>query len=205
MSLSRKTNCRLTPVIRGWCNYYRTAASKQTFSKVRHRLFWSLMRWARRRHPHEGRRQVVRKYWRMPEWTFGPAKGPALFEHDRTKIVRHVQVLGGKSPFDGDWAYWAGRQGHYPGVSWWLAYLLKWQKGKCAHCGLYFLPGDLPEVHHVQGRHGEEQAVLHRHCHDAVHGPGTGEPPRSTHDKDSPREEPYECESLMYGCASRKG
>jgi RNA-directed DNA polymerase len=195
----------LNPVIRGWCNYYRTAASTQTFSKVRHLLFWSLMRWARRRHPHEGRRQVVRKYWRMPQWSFGPAKGPTLFEHDRTRIVRHVKVQGGRSPFDGDWAYWAGRQGHYPGVSWWLALLLKRQQGRCAHCGLYFMPGDLPEVHHRQEEHGKKLAVLHRHCHDAVHGPVTNEPPRSIRDKDYPREEPYECESLMYGSEDQPG
>jgi hypothetical protein len=42
-------------------------------------------------------------------------------------------------------------------------------------------------------------AVLHRHCHDAVHGPGTAEPRRSIRDKDCPREEPYECESVRRG------
>jgi RNA-directed DNA polymerase len=167
----------LNPVIRGWCNYYRTAASKQTFSKVRHLLFWSLMAWARRRHPNEGRRQTVSRYWRMPQWTFAPPKGPSLFEHDRTRIVRHVKVPGGKSPFDGDWAYWAGRQGYYPGVSWWLARLLKRQHGRCSHCGLYFLPTDLLEVHHRKGQTEGKVAVLHRHCHDVVHGPGTRAPP----------------------------
>lgn len=195
----------LNPVIRGWCNYYRTAASKQTFSKVRHLLFWSLMRWARRRHPSKGRRWVVSKYWRMPQWSFGPAKGPTLYEHDRTKIVRHVKVVGGRSPFDGDWVYWAGRQGHYPGVSWWLARLLKRQHGKCVHCGLYFMPGDLPEVHHVDGKHGKNLAVLHRHCHDTVHGPGTKNRLESIRDKDCPREEPYECESLTYGSEDQPG
>jgi RNA-directed DNA polymerase len=196
---------RLNPVTRGWCNYYRTAASKQTFSTVRHRLFWSLMRWARRRHPNEGLQQVVGKYWRMPQWTFGPAKGPTLFEHDRTKIVRHVKVLGGKSPFDGDWVYWASRQGYYPGVSWWLARLLKRQQGQCAQCGLYFMPGDLPEVHHLQKDDRKKLAVLHRHCHDRVHGPGTLNSLESIHDKDCPREEPYECESLTYGSEDQPG
>jgi RNA-directed DNA polymerase len=167
----------LNPVIRGWCNYYRTAASKQTFSKLRHRLFWSLMSWARRRHPHEGRRRTVSRYWRMPDWTFAPPTGPSLFEHDRTKIVRHVKVLGGKSPFDGGWAYWAGRQGYYPGVSGWLARLLKRQHGRCIYCGLYFMPEDLLEVHHREGEHDRKLAVLHRHCHDAVHGAGTRDPP----------------------------
>jgi RNA-directed DNA polymerase len=195
----------LNPVIRGWCNYYRTAASKGTFSKVRHRLFKCLMNWARRRHPREGHKEVVGRYWRMPRWTFGPAKGPNLFEHDRTKIVRHIKVSGRESPFDGDWVYWAGRQGHYPGVSQWLALLLKWQQGKCAHCEQYFMPGDLPEIHHRQGEQGKKLVASHRHCHDAVHGPGQLVTVGGIHDKDRLREEPYECESLMYGSEDQPG
>jgi len=199
----------LNPVIRGWCNYYRSAASKQTFRKASHILFWTLFRWARRRHPHEGLQGVVKKYWRPPSWTFGPAKGPSLFEHERTKIVRHIKVRGGKSPFDGDWMYWASRQGYYPGVRWGLTLLLKRQRGKCAHCGLFFMPGDLLETHHQDGEKGNNKknnlAALHRHCHDAVHGKSGIEPMRSIHDKDCPCEEPYECESLMYGSEDQPG
>ena len=195
---------QLNPVSRGWCNYYRTAASKRTFNTVRHRLFRCLLNWAHRRHPREGHGHVVRRYWRMPGWIFGPAKGTTLYEHDRTPIVRHVEVLGGKTPFDGDWVYWAGRQGHYPGVGPALALLLKWQQGKCARCGLYFMPGDLPEQHH----HGEPRkklVALHRHCHDAVHGSGQPEPLGRIRDKDCPREEPYERESLTYGSEDQPG
>ena len=141
----------------------------------------------------------------MPGWTFGPVGGPELFEHDRTPIVRHVKVLGSKSQLDGDWVYWAGRQGHYPGVSRWLAMLLKWQQGRCAHCGLYFMPGDLPELHHRQGAQGKKLVALHRHCHDAVHGPGLLESSGGIRDKDCPREEPYEYESLTYGSEDQPG
>jgi RNA-directed DNA polymerase len=199
----------LNPVIKGWCNYYRAAASKQTFHRARHLLFHSLYRWARRRHPDKGQRWIVSKYWRLPQWTFAPPQGTRLYEHDRTRIVRHVQVRGQKSPFDGDWAYWAGRQGHYPGVRLWLALLLKQQKGKCPRCGLYFMPGDLPEVHHQDGEHGNSRrqnlVALHRHCHDAVHRQSTHQPLGSVHDKDCPCEEPYECESLMYGSEDQPG
>lgn len=199
----------LNPVIQGWCNYYRTAASKRTFRKASHVLYRTLLSWARRRHPHQGQRWITQKYWRLPRWALGTKQGLTLFEHERTKIVRHIKVPGRKSPFDGDWTYWAGRQGHYPGMGRGLALLLKYQQGRCAHCGLYFMPGDLLEVHHREGDHthkaGHHLAVLHRHCHDAVHGQDQLEPERSIHDKDCPGEEPYECESLKYGCASRKG
>jgi len=105
--------------------------------------------------------------------------------------------------------YWAGRQGYYPGVSWWLTRLLKEQRGKCAHCGLFFMPGDLLETHHQDGEKANNKkrnlAALHRHCHDAVHGKGGMEPKRSICDKDCPCEEPYECESLKYGSEDQPG
>jgi RNA-directed DNA polymerase len=199
----------LNPIIRGWCNYYRTAASTETFNKTDHLLFQSLMSWSRRRHPGQGLREIVSKYWRLPGWTFGTAKGIKLRKHSSTRIVRHVKVLGGKSPFDGDWAYWAGRMGYYPGISLWMGMVLKRQRGRCARCGLFFEPGDLIEVHHpnrdrTTNRPGTLDA-LHRHCHDAVHGPGGTEPKGGVRDKDCPREEPYECESLMYGSEDQPG
>jgi RNA-directed DNA polymerase len=200
---------QLNPIIKGWCNYYRTAASTKTFCKVGHVLFEKLMRWARRRHSNKGRRWVVKSYWRLPSWTFGPAKGPSLYEHKQTRIRWHVKVRGSKSPFDGDWTYWASRQGHYPGVSWWLTLLLQRQEGKCAHCGLLFMPGALVEVHHQDGEKTNNQrsnlAALHRHCHDAVHGSGRTKPKGSISDKDCSCEEPYECESLMYGSEDQPG
>ncbi|NER26353.1 MAG: HNH endonuclease [Symploca sp. SIO1C4] len=49
--------------------------------------------------------------------------------------------------------------------------MLKKQKGKCTHCGLNFLSGDIMEVDHIkpQSRGGERQQgniqLLHKHCH----------------------------------------
>ena len=167
------------------------------------------MSWSRRRHPGRGLRGIVRRYWRLPEWTFATAKGVKLRKHSSTRIVRHVKVLGAKSPFDGDWAYWTGRMGHYPGISLWLGMVLKRQRGRCARCGLFFKPGDLIEVHHPNRDHSNNRPgtldALHRHCHDAVHGSGGNEPRGSVHDKDCLREEPYECESLMYGSEDQPG
>jgi RNA-directed DNA polymerase len=53
-----------------------------------------------------------------------------------------------------------------------VASLLKRQKGKCPHCGLYFRDGDLWEKDHKKpralgGKSGYENLqLLHRHCHD---------------------------------------
>ena len=52
------------------------------------------------------------------------------------------------------------------------AYLLKRQKGKCTHCGLYFHERDVMEIDHVIPRalSGRDEwknlQLLHRHCHD---------------------------------------
>jgi RNA-directed DNA polymerase len=53
--------------------------------------------------------------------------------------------------------------------------LLKRQNGKCLSCGMQFLPDDLLEVHHVKqnGKRTGQLEVLHRHCHDKAHGPGS--------------------------------
>jgi len=41
----------LNPVIRGWVNFHRYVASKQTFTKVDHAIFQAVWNWAKRRHP----------------------------------------------------------------------------------------------------------------------------------------------------------
>jgi len=160
--------------IKGWCDYYRTVCSNSTFQKLDCVLFNMLLRWARRRHPKKGKRWVIERYWLMPKWIFGLKSGRlTLRTHSMTKIVRHVKVKGEKCPFDGDWTYWASRQAYYPGVSPWLATVLKRQKGKCKHCGMLFMPDDLIETHHqlnAEGKRTGKLDALHRHCHDKVHG-----------------------------------
>jgi RNA-directed DNA polymerase len=163
----------LNPVIRGWANYFRIAASKAVFSQLDNRLYSGLRHWAKRRHPNKSARWIAARYWRRPRWDFG-TKEAVLTKHEQTRIVRHVKVRGDKSPFDGDWLYWASRWGYYPEVNPALARMLRAQQGRCAHCKRLFLPGDdLIERHHKDGdRKNNKRSnleLLHRHCHDAVH------------------------------------
>jgi RNA-directed DNA polymerase len=164
---------RLNPVIRGWTNYYRSVVSKAAFSKLDDRLYSRLRRWAQRRHPNKPVRWVVARYWRLPRWDFG-SKETVLLKHARTRIVRHVKVQGVKSPYDGDWLYWASRWGHYPEVNLALSRMLNEQQGRCASCKRFFLPGeDLLERHHKDGDRTNNQranfVLVHRHCHDEIH------------------------------------
>ena len=167
---------RLNPIIRGWCQYYRSVSSYKTFVHVSSILFWQLMSWANHRHPELNRHQTVSRYWlvnRGGGWVFKSKDGPRLQYHRYTRQRLHIKVKGSRSPFDGDWLYWGTRLRSYPGVSPLMSFLLRSQEGKCQQCELTFLPDSLIEIHHLDGKHDnncrQNLALLHRHCHDQVH------------------------------------
>ena len=84
--------------------------------------------------------------------------------------------------------------GRYPGISHWLAKLIKRQKGACYHCGLFFMPGALLEIHHIDGDRSNglfwNLAAVHRHCHDRIHGNHSNS--GSIDENNGPTEEPDE-------------
>ena len=170
---------KLAPVIRGWCNYYRTVCSKDTYSKVQHLLFYKLTRWGYRRHSNKSKKWSNNKYWHtigMNNWRFASKQGDEftiiLPQHSETKIVRHTKVKGNASPFDGNTNYWATRMGRHPEVKASVARLLKKQKGICNQCNLTFKPGDKIETDHIVPRQAggnklkDNLQLLHKHCHD---------------------------------------
>ncbi|HOG46751.1 MAG TPA: group II intron reverse transcriptase/maturase [Anaerolineae bacterium] len=166
---------RLNPVIRGWTQYYSTVVAKKVFASLGHQLYLKLRRWARHRHPNWNARKIAGKYWRLEKgtWEFAPKEGTSLYQHAHTPITRHIKVQGSRSPYDGDWVYWASRLGRRPELPRRVAKLLQRQKGRCTRCGLYFNTDDKPEVDHIipRAEGGEDRydnwQLLHRHCHDA--------------------------------------
>jgi RNA-directed DNA polymerase len=161
--------------IRGWANYYRSCCAKQVFNRMDYQLFWKLRQWAKWRHPHRTRRWHIQRYWSQRQHRLDFCTGETVLgKYAYTPIRRHIKVRGDKSPFDGDWTYWATRLGRDPSKPERITHLLKRQRGRCQQCGLYFRTDDIMEVHH---RDGEAQnnawknlALLHGHCHDEVHG-----------------------------------
>jgi RNA-directed DNA polymerase len=167
----------LNPIIKGWCNYYRWATARKIFEKASHQTFEKLWRWARYRHPHKGRRWVKDRYFlshKNNNWRFKTHDGKILVMHYDFKIRQYVKVKGTKSPFDGDFTYWASRMGKYPMLPTRVASLLKKQQGKCGDCKLFFKSEDVMEVHHIDGKRNNNKAenllLLHGHCHDQLHG-----------------------------------
>jgi len=190
----------LNRIITGWCNYHCWVSSGQTFAKVTHLVWVKLMRWAKRRHPNKSVKWMHQRYWLPGEvrWTFGVKDGAQLLKHSAFPIRNHIKVQGNRSPYDGDWSYWATRMGRHPDLPIKKAKLLKMQKGKCAICGLYFQDGDLLEVDHIipksQGGRDtyKNMQLLHRHCHDQKPLKEKSLEARSTYDKSQTIEEPDE-------------
>jgi RNA-directed DNA polymerase len=170
---------RLNPIIRGWANYYATVVSKVTYSDIDDLTYQKLRAWAKRRHPNKSGEWVSKRYWHSlggDNWVFATRKegeNPLwLLNHADTPIVRHVKVKGESSPYDGNLVYWSTRMGNNPEMPNRVSKLLKKQKGKCTHCGLFFRENDVMEVDHripksKGGRDSyENRNLLHRHCHD---------------------------------------
>ncbi len=190
----------LNPIIRGWTNYYSAVESSATFDQLDTLTFRKLYSWARRRHPNKNRQWVASRYWRKSgrkRWQFATEGGVKLYNHTATHFQKHVKIQGARSPYDGNWVYWASRLGRHTELPTRVAKLLNRQKGKCTYCGLYFRCEDLPEIDHIEPKSqgGQDRytnwQLLHRHCHDAK----TAEDIRrlrGAHDKGLTDEEPYE-------------
>jgi len=170
---------RLNPVIRGWANYYRTVVSLDSYAELDKKVYHKLKSWGKRRHADKSGEWIADKYWQTIEgdnWVFATRQegkdSPRLLKHSATKIARHVKVKGDASPYNGNLIYWSSRMGHNPEVPLTVTTLLKQQKGKCTHCGLYFTEESVLEVDHIipKSRGGKDEyknlQLLHRHCHD---------------------------------------
>ncbi|MDZ8070675.1 MAG: group II intron reverse transcriptase/maturase [Nostoc sp. DedQUE08] len=162
---------KLNPIIRGWCNYYSTVVSGETFNDNKDYLWHKLKSWAKRRHPRKTWNWVKHKYWNQ-QWKFTDGKA-TLTNPAETKIVRHIKVKGVSSPYDGNHTYWSTRLGKNPLLPTRVTNLLKKQKGKCTWCGLRLKDGDLMEIDHITPRNQggkndyKNLQLLHRHCHDS--------------------------------------
>lgn len=163
-SLIRELNL----IIRGWSNYYSTVCSSATFKKLDNIMYSMLLSWAKRRHPKKSVAWIIKRYWRPTngKWQFRSESGLLLQYHRQTPIKRHVKVTGTKTPFDGNWLYWATRMGKHPELNPRIALLLKSQTGKCAKCGLYFKDGDSLHKRRYQLASGKQTVQLaHEYCH----------------------------------------
>ena len=103
----------LNPIIRGWCNYYKTVVSKRSYNICRQAIYEKLIAWAKRKHANRSRIWVYKKYYvlvgKRLKFSSSGTDDKVLMCHDDTKIVRHVKVKGSASVYDGNDLYWSHR------------------------------------------------------------------------------------------------
>ena len=168
----------LNPVIRGWCNYFKTVVSQGVFQRLDHLIYNKLKKWGKHRHSNKGNKWIANKYWQTiggDHWIFATKQegktSSRLQKHSEVKIQRHVKVKSDASPYDGNLVYWSIRMGKHPEMPKRTASLLKKQKGRCPHCGLFIKNGDVIELDHITPKFygGRDEyknwQLLHKHCH----------------------------------------
>lgn len=166
---------RLNPIILGWTNYYRSCNAKQAFSRLDHLIWWKLWKTLRKRHKRRGRTWTVDNYLRTNygKWRFncrhsleGHVLTLRLFSE--ASIIRHYPIKKGSSFYDGDWTYWATRQGSYPGIPKSICKLLKEQRGLCHKCKISIGHTDKVRILANMGGPAKKQQVyrilVHEHC-----------------------------------------
>jgi RNA-directed DNA polymerase len=184
----------LNPKIRGWGNYHRRVASKETFQRVDSEIFKMLWRWAVRRHPKKPRRWIRKKYFGSKDgrnWRFfgigKDGKGNpiqnwiGLTMH--IPIRRHRKVKSDANPYDPACeVYFEERLGlkmaaHLHGRKQ-LSRLWKEQKGLCPLCCQPITKLTKWHNHHLIQRVkggpdvGWNRMLLHPDCHRQLHAKG---------------------------------
>jgi RNA-directed DNA polymerase len=174
----------LNPKIVGWSNYFKTEVSTRAFQRLDNLLWQKLYRWAKRKHSNKSAHWVVHKYFtpigKRKHARFA-GETQTLKWHGETTVKHQAALRKGVSPYDGNWSYWGTRRGKYIGLDSVRGKLLKHQGGRCTHCRLYFTMEDKIELHHADGNPHNGKflnlRLLHRICHDLVHGKGRSCPP----------------------------
>ena len=147
---------KLAPVVRGWRNYHR-------FCKLEGSRF-SLYFLQNRAYKVFNKETQQTRYStkRLLDQAF-----PAVPYSEN----KHVNVMGKKSPYDGDLTYWSERNSKlYDGAT---SRVLKRQNHSCAYCGYKMTSEEQVHLHHKDGNHHNWKATnleaLHESCHNYAH------------------------------------
>ena len=141
----------INPIVRGWANYYRGAASSRTFAALDQYLWQLTYKWACHSHANKPKPWIVSRYYgrfnpaSQDRWVFGNRdNGAYLPRLGWTKIVRHSLVVGAASPDDPALTgYWARRRRkNQPLLDRSVLILLARQKGRCPLCRDLLLHAD---------------------------------------------------------------
>jgi group II intron reverse transcriptase/maturase len=85
----------LNPILRGWGSFYRHAwGAKRVFVAIDHHVWWTILRWLRKKHPNARMRDIAKQYgWHKPRqrtlrWRDGDMQPMSL---SAIRVVRYQQ------------------------------------------------------------------------------------------------------------------
>jgi RNA-directed DNA polymerase len=177
---------RLSPIITGWANYYKSGVAAKPFTSLDHYLTRCAWRYAKRRHPTKNAHWRFAKYFgqrnprRRDRWVFGDSEsGTYLPKFAWTHIQRHVLVKADASPDDASMvAYWRRRNQRtakerlHPKYHW----LASHQGYACPVGGDSLANDERLEVHHLildktDPTRDEpwNMRLVHQTCHQQIH------------------------------------
>jgi RNA-directed DNA polymerase len=92
---------RLNPVLRGWCAYFRSGVSSQTFAYLDAFTWRRVMRWLRRKYPKRNMRWLIGHY--LPRWQ--PTDGTATMFRPAQVATTRYRYRGAKiaTPWEAGW------------------------------------------------------------------------------------------------------
>ncbi|MXP20227.1 group II intron reverse transcriptase/maturase [Gordonia sp. HNM0687] len=89
---------RLSPMIRGWTQYFRHSSASKAFGQLRYYLWWRVWGWLRNKYPRTARRAL---FWRFNRTHWMENNGVRLFDPGSVRIQRyHYRGTKIPSPWD---------------------------------------------------------------------------------------------------------
>jgi RNA-directed DNA polymerase len=172
----------INPLIRGWCNYFRSGVSKEVFNDLDRFMYTRAQRYMKRRHPRKSGWWRTEKYWgrtlgRQDRWVFqDKQRHGTLRKFAWTKIVRHRLVPTTYSPDDPTLQdYWRQRRARPQVTEFRRRPLVQRQHGLCPVCHQHLENGEGLHIHHVVPKKSggtDDLAnvwLVHHPCHRQIH------------------------------------
>ncbi|OEF85279.1 group II intron reverse transcriptase/maturase [Vibrio splendidus] len=186
---ARAIIAKLTPMIRGWCNYHRWVCASETFKYIDYRIWKMLWQWCKRIHLNRRKRWIKEKYFKTVgdrNWVFSAPKVNGedghyrLLSAARVKVDKHVKVralANSYLPEDEQYFERLKMQRLKKSLSgnWKLWKIVERQDFKCLVCHQQFNSEDEWDIHHIVRRvdGGSDKSsnlmMLHINCHRQIH------------------------------------
>lgn len=147
---------KLAPIIRGWRNYHRYCkmdGARESLNFLRKRTY-KVFNKETKQNRYSSKKLLDQAFPTVP-----------YSEH------KHINVIGEKSPYDGDIAYWSKRNSKLYDRP--TSRTIQKQDHRCGLCGLKLLSDETVHLHHIDRNHNNWKATnllaVHESCHDYVH------------------------------------